>query len=206
MAFVPLNPGTLLAPTPVVLVSTARAGERPNLITLAWTGIVCSKPPMVSISVRPERYSYNLLTQTGEFAINLVSEDMVPWADLCGVKSGRDVDKFAVCGFDAEPAAQMKLAPAIRQSPAYLGCRIERTIPLGSHTMFVVQVVSTGVAEEIMDEGGKVRFDKAKLAAYSHGMYMSLHEPQGFFGFSVARPEVLARRSSETRQVPPAEG
>ncbi|HHX20846.1 MAG TPA: flavin reductase family protein, partial [Clostridiales bacterium] len=90
MAFVPLNPGTLLAPNPVVLVSAVRAGERPNLITVAWAGIVCSKPPMVSISVKPERYSHELITQTGEFVINLVSEDMVRWADLCGVKSGRD--------------------------------------------------------------------------------------------------------------------
>lgn len=203
MAFVQLNPGTLLAPTPIVLVSTARAGERPNLITLAWTGIVCSKPPMVSISVRPERYSFGLLTQTGEFVINLVSEEMAAGADLCGVRSGRDIDKFKTCGFDPEPAGQMKLAPAIRQSPAYLGCRVERTIPLGSHTLFIAQVVSTGVAERLLDKAGKVHFEQAKLAAYCHGMYMSLHEPQGFFGFSVARPEVLARRKAEMREDAP---
>ncbi len=199
MAFVPLNPGTLLAPNPVVLVSAARAGERPNLITVAWAGIVCSKPPMVSISVKPERYSHELITQTGEFVINLVSEDMVRWADLCGVKSGRDIDKFAACGFDPEPAVGMKLAPAIRQAPAYLACKVDRTLPLGSHTMFVAHVISTGVAEHLMDQNGKIHLDQANLAAYCHGMYMTMHEPQGFFGFSVARPEVLARRRAELR-------
>ena len=194
MSFIQMKPGTLLSPTPVVMVSCASEGTRPNIITLAWVGTVNSDPPMVSISVRPERYSHHIIRDTGEFVINLVSRELVQATDLCGVKSGSDLDKFELCGLDAVSVDQMRYAPAIAQSPAYLACSVRQTLELGSHTMFLGEIVNMGVREDLLEASGKIDFIKADLVAYCHGEYTGLTQPEGFFGFSVARPEVLKRR------------
>lgn len=193
-SFHSLKPGTLLSPTAVVLVSCADEQGKPNLITLAWVGTVNTHPPMLSISVRKERYSHGLILDSGEFVVNLVSREMAERVDFCGVKSGRDVDKLAHCGFIPLPADGMTQAPAIAQSPAYLACKVHSSQDLGSHTLIIGQVVGMGVRDDLLDDSGKICFDRADLVAYSHGEYSGLGKPFGFFGYSVARPEVLKRR------------
>lgn len=194
MAFVQISPGTLLAPTPVVMVSCAMEGVRPNIITVAWIGTVNSDPPMVSISVRPQRYSHDIIRDSGEFAVNLVSRNLLEAADLCGVRSGREYDKFQLCGLQAVEADGLFHAPAIAQAPVWLACKVRRTLPLGSHTLFLGEIVSVGVQEELVDKAGKIDYSKAGLVAYCHGEYRSLGEAEGFFGYSVARPEILKQR------------
>lgn len=194
MDYLEMKPGTLLSPTPVVMVSCAADGTRPNIITLAWVGTVNSDPPMVSISVRPGRHSFGLIRDSGEFVINLVSREMMEACDLCGVKSGRDMDKFKDLGLEALPVPGMEFAPAIAGSPAYLACKLRNSLELGSHTMFLAEIVSMGIRDDLMDKAGKIDFVKADLVAYCHGEYMGLKPPEGFFGYSVARPEVLRRR------------
>ncbi len=194
MAGIPIGKGTLLAPTPVVMVSCARMGEAPNIITLAWAGTVCSDPPMLSVSVRPERYSHDIIADTGEFVVNLVSRELLKACDYCGVKSGRDMDKFAACGLTPEAVPALGCAPAIAQSPLTLACRVNRRLDLGTHTMFIADIVETYAAPSLMDGKGKLDLHKADLVAYCHGDYTALSEPIGFFGFSVAGPEVLKRR------------
>lgn len=194
MPFIQVKPGTLLSPTPVVMVSCGRDGLQPNIITIAWTGTVNSEPPMLSISVRPERHSHDIIRDSGEFVVNLVDRKLMRAADLCGVRSGRDGDKFELCGLAPEPAQGMSFAPAIAQSPVWLGCKIRHTLPLGSHTMFIGEIISVGIRDELLDNSGKIDFSKAGLLAYCHGEYMGLTDPEGFFGFSIAKPEVLERR------------
>ena len=194
MAGIPIGKGTLLAPTPVVMVSCARPGAAANIITLAWAGTVCSEPPMLSISVRPERYSHDIIAETGEFVVNLVSRELLKACDFCGVKSGRDMDKFAACSLDQEAVPVLEFAPAIAQSPLYMACRVNKRLDLGTHTMFVADIIEVYAAPHLMDEKGKLDLHKADLVAYSHGDYTALSEPIGFFGFSVASPAVLERR------------
>ncbi len=186
--------GTLLSPTPVVMVSCAKENQTPNIITLAWAGTICSDPPMLSVSIRPERHSYDIIKDTGEFVVNLVGEELLRACDWCGVKSGRDVDKFAACGLTAVPAASLHQAPAIKESPLYLSCRVRQSLPLGSHTMFLADILSVQAEDSLFDEAGRLDLQKAGLIAYSHGEYSRLSQVIGFFGYSVARPEVLARR------------
>lgn len=194
MGFQTVAPGALLAPTPVVMVSCAAEQSHPNIITVAWVGTVCSDPPMLSISVRPQRYSHELIAHSGEFVVNLVGVPQLRQADWCGVKSGREIDKFAACGFDAHPVAAMRYAPAIAQCPAYLACRAEQTLNLGSHTMFIGRIVEIGIRDDLMSADYKIDFLRAGLTCYVHGDYAAVGQAQGFFGFSVARPEVLKRR------------
>lgn len=194
MALINLKPGTLLAPTPVVMVSCASLNQRPNIITVAWAGTVNSDPPMLSVSIRPSRHSHDIIRDSGEFVVNLVSRDLLQACDLCGVRSGREHDKFSLCGLTPIPAAGLAAAPAIAQSPAYLACRVKDAHAFGSHTMFIGEIVNMGIEDTLMDAAGKINFHKAGLIAYSHGEYVGLTEPLGFFGFSVARPEVIRRR------------
>ena len=189
-----IKPGTLLSPAPVVMVSCAGKGISPNIITIAWTGTVNSDPPMLSISVRPHRYSHDIIRESGEFVVNLVDKKLMQSADLCGVRSGRDGDKFELCGLKPEPAQGMEFTPAIAQSPVWLACKVRRSLPLGSHTMFIGEIVGVGVRDELLDESGKIDIAKAGLVAYCHGEYMGLTAPEGFFGFSIAKPDVLKRR------------
>lgn len=198
MAAIPIGKGTLLAPTPVVMVSCAKPDKAANIITLAWAGIVCSEPPMLSISVRPERYSHDIIAETGEFVVNLVSRDLLKACDLCGVKSGRDMDKFAACDLEQEAVPVLSYAPAIAQSPLYLACRVTKRLDLGSHTMFLADIIEVYAAPHLMEGKGKLDLHKADLVAYSHGDYTALSAPIGFFGFSVASPGVLKRRMHNT--------
>ncbi len=197
MAFTQVSPGTLLAPIPAVLVTVGRErGGRPetNLLTIAWAGTVCSEPPMASVSVRRERYSHDYITETGEFVINLTGRSLLKATDFCGVRSGRDMDKFAACGLTQVPAQGMCYAPAIAESPLYLSCKVVNTLPLGSHSMFVGQIEAVGVRDDLMDAVGRIDFSKAELTAYNHGVYYALGDALGFFGYSVAAPDVLKRR------------
>lgn len=180
------KPGNMLYPLPAVMVSVADQNGKNNIITLAWVGTVCSEPPMVSISVRPERYSYSILKKTGEFVINLTTKDLVYVTDYCGVKSGRDVDKFKEMGLTAVPAQEVR-APLIAESPVNIECRVREIKPLGSHDMFIADVVAVHADEKYMDEKHKFHLDKAEPILYSHGTYFSCGEELGTFGFSVRK-------------------
>lgn len=176
----------MLYPLPAVMVSCALAGERPNIITVAWTGTVCSSPAMVSISVRPERHSYHMIRESGEFVINLTTEELVRAADYCGVRSGRDVDKFEEMRLTPLKASQVA-APLIGESPVNIECRVEQVLELGSHHMFLASVLAVDVDESWMNEKGKLELNKAGLAVYSHGEYFALGKRLGTFGYSVKR-------------------
>ncbi len=195
-----LKPGTLLSPVPAVMVSCAKPGETPNIITLAWVGTVCSDPPMCSISVRKERYSHSIIADSGEFVINLCGQENLRATDFCGVKSGRDVDKFAACDLTAVAVEGLSVAPAIAQCPLYLGCKVTQIIELGSHDLFLGSIVSMGVRDDLMDETGKLHLQRANLVAYCHGEYRAVGEALGFFGYSVAAPDVLERRMKQMRE------
>ena len=196
-----LSPSTLLSPTPVVLVSCAdpKQPERPDMVTVAWAGTVNSEPPMASVSIRKERWSHGLITASGEFVINLVDEKMARAVDFCGVRSGRDTDKAKETGLNYMPADGLKTAPAVEGAPVSLCCRVRQTLELGSHDMFIGEIVSVMVRKDLLDGDGKLHLEKAGLIAYSHGLYQKLGEVTGFFGWSVAREEVLQRRMSDYR-------
>ena len=180
------KPGNMLYPLPAVMVSCMRPGEKPNIITLAWAGTVCSDPPMVSISVKPERYSCDILKETGEFVVNLTTGKLAAAADLCGVRSGRDTDKFREAGLTPEPS-RLVAAPGIAESPVQIECRVKQVIPLGSHDMFLAEVLGVNVEESLLNEKGVLQLGRADLAAYSHGTYYHLGEAIGTFGFSVKK-------------------
>lgn len=196
--FLSLKPGTLLAPVPAVMVSCQRPGEKPNAITLAWVGTVCSEPPMVSISIRKERYSHAIVKETGEFIINLCGQDNLKATDYCGVKSGRDEDKFAACHMTALPVEGFT-APAIAECPIYLACKVQSIQELGSHDLFLGRIEKMGVRTDLMDETGRIDYNRAHLVAYNHGAYYGLGEALGFFGYSVAAPDVLERRMKQLK-------
>ena len=187
---------TYLSPLPVVLLGCAdpQNGLSPNLITIGWTGIVCSKPPMLTVSIRKERYSHDIVARTGEFSVNLCGEDMVKAVDFCGVKSGRDLDKFAATGLTAIPAEPLAVAPAVAQAPAYLSCKVESVTELGTHDMFLASIVDVHVRDEFFTPSGAIDERAMKLVGYVHGQYRALAGEIGFFGFSVASPEALKRR------------
>lgn len=180
------KPGNMLYPLPAVMVSCQRADEKPNIITLAWVGTVCSDPAMVSISVRPERYSYDIIRETKEFVINLTTEDLLFATDYCGVKSGRDVDKYKEMNLTPLPSEHIA-APGIAESPVCIECKVKEELPLGSHTMFVAEVVGVTVDSAFFDESGKFELNHTGLVAYSHGTYFSLGKPLGTFGYSVRK-------------------
>lgn len=176
----------MLYPLPVVMVSLADRDGRNNIITIGWVGTVCTNPPMVSISVRPERYSYQILKDTGEFVINLTTKELAFATDYCGVKSGRDVDKFQKMHLTALPASQVK-APLIAESPVNIECRVNRILPLGSHDLFLADVMAVHAEDKYMDEQHKFHLEKAEPIVYSHGSYLSCGEQIGTFGYSVRK-------------------
>ena len=184
---------TLLNPEPPVLVSCGGL-DHPNLITIGWTGTICTQPSMVSISVRPERFSHHLIQESGQFAINLPTEALVRSVDWCGVKSGRDVDKFAACGLHAEPGSVLTDCPVLAESPVNLECKVTQRIPLGSHDLFLAEVVACDVDESLLDETGKLCLDKAKLIVYSHGEYLALGKKLGTFGYTVRKKKPASER------------
>ena len=179
-------PGNMLYPLPVVMASCGRPGEKPNIITVAWAGTVCSSPAMVSISVRKERYSYQIIKETGAFVINLVTKDLVFAADHCGVRSGRDEDKFKEMGLTPQPSRKVA-PPGILESPVNIECKVDQTIPLGSHDMFIAQVLGVTVDERYQDAAGKFHLNDMGLVAYSHGAYRTLGGCVGTFGYSVKK-------------------
>lgn len=180
------KPGNMLYPLPVIMVSCARPKERPNIITLAWAGTVCSDPVMVSISVRKERYSHDIISETGEFVINLVTKDLCYATDYCGVKSGRDTDKFKMMKLTPLPSKHIQ-APGIEESPVNLECRVKQVLELGSHDMYIAEVVGVTVDEKYMNEKGKFELNSTGLVTYSHGEYFLLGEKLGKFGYSVQK-------------------
>lgn len=188
MAKLQWKPGTLLAPAPPALVSCGTM-EAHNVLTAAWTGIVCSEPPMTYVSIRPERYSHHMILERGEFVINLPTQAIVRATDLCGVKSGRDGDKFALAGLTAEPST-LVAAPGIGECPVSLECRVREVLHLGSHDMFLSDIVAVDVDPGYVDEKGALHLEKAGLLAYAHGGYYGLGRQLGTFGFSVRKKPV----------------
>lgn len=182
------KPGNMLYPLPAVMVSCAREGEKPNIITLAWVGTVCTNPPMVSISIRPSRYSYDIIKESGEFVINLTTKELVRATDYCGVRSGRDVDKFQEMKLTPVPCRNLRVAPAIEECPVNIECRVRDMKELGSHHMFLADVVGVTVDERYMNEAGKFELNDTDLICYSHGEYFTLGEKCGSFGYSVKKP------------------
>ena len=178
--------GNMLYPVPAVMVSCKRAQERPNIITIAWAGTVCSEPAMVSISVRPERYSHAIISETKEFVINLVNEDLVRACDWCGVKSGKDHNKFKEMNL-TEYVSEFMDTPAIAESPVNIYCRVVKIDQLGSHDMFIARVTGVTVDEKYMDEKNRFALEQTGLIAYSHGEYFSLGDKLGKFGYSVQK-------------------
>lgn len=180
------KPGNMLYPLPAVLVSCQGNDGKPNLITIGWVGTICSDPAMVSISVRPERYSYHMLKETGEFVINLTTEELLEATDYCGVASGRDVNKWEKMNLTPIPSEKVSV-PAVAESPINIECKVTEVKELGTHHMFIAEVVNVRADEKYMDERGKFHLEYSKPIAYSHGTYFSLGEELGRFGYSVRK-------------------
>lgn len=185
MPKISLKAGTLLAPLPAVLV-TCGTKEKANVLTIAWTGIINTVPPMTYISVRPERHSYSIIKETGEFVINLTTSAMAKETDFCGVRSGRDIDKISRCRLHLTTGETVS-APVIEESPLSLECRVTEIKELGSHHMFIAEITKVRLEERFMDSKGKINLQQAGLMAYSHGEYFSLGRKLGDFGFSVRK-------------------
>ena len=190
-------PGAMLNPVPVVMVTSGR--DRSNVFTVAWTGIVNSDPPMTYISVRKERFSHHLIEETGEFVINLVDEKLAFACDYCGVKSGRDIDKFEKMNIHREKSTKVECA-SIAESPVSIECRVREKMELGSHDMFLADIVAVTVREDVVDSKNAIRLDRAGLVAYNHGQYFGLkNAPIGKFGFSVMKPKTRRRLNRQNR-------
>ena len=175
----------MISPVPAVMVSCGDIDGKKNIITIAWTGTICSEPAMCYISVRPERHSYEMIRTSGEFVINLTTEALARATDWCGVRSGKDFDKFEYCGLTAERCKNIS-APAIKESPVNIECRVKQVIPLGSHDMFIAEVVGVMVDDSLLDpETGKLDLGRAHLLGYAHGEYYALGEKLGTFGWTV---------------------
>ena len=190
--------GNMLYPVPAVMVSCGRPSEKPNIITVAWTGTVCSSPAMVSVSIRPERYSYDIIKETGEFVINLTNEDLAKASDYCGVRSGRDVDKFKEMHLTPDEAQYVK-APLIKESPVNIECRVVKKEELGSHHMFLAEVLAVHVDDAYMDESNRFALEKTKPLVYVHGQYFSLGRLLGTFGYSV-RKKIKKKKKENKRK------
>ncbi len=186
--------GNMLYPLPAVMVSCANAAGEKDIVTVAWAGTVCTNPPMLSISLRPERHSYHIIRESGEFVVNLVTSRLQRACDWCGVRSGRDYDKWAECRLTAEPAARLELAPAIAESPVNIECRVCDVLELGSHHLFLADVIAVQVEEGLLDARGKLDLARANLTAYSHGEYFELGRNLGSFGYSVRKRKPGPRR------------
>lgn len=197
-----IGDSTILNPVPVVMVSCAGKdpsdeAQRPNIITVAWTGTINSEPPMVSVSVRKSRHSHKLISDTGEFVINLVNKQLCKPCDLCGVKSGADIDKFKTCGLTAVKAEGLNYAYAIKEAPVSVSCKVESVIELGSHDMFTAKIVGVTADSYLLDKNGRLCLDNANLVAYNHGEYFLLGKKLGFFGYSVASEDIIKKRMGE---------
>ena len=188
------KPGNMLYPLPAVMVSTADKAGNSNILTIAWTGTVCTNPPMAYISVRPERYSYHMIRESGEFVINLTTKKLARATDYCGVRSGKDVDKWKECHLTRGTASTLKYAPVIEESPVQIECRVKSIQELGSHHMFLAEVTAVQVDESYMDAKGKFDLNRTGLIAYSHGEYLDLGKKLGTFGYSVRKKQIKRKR------------
>ena len=185
MSKVTWKPGTLLAPVPPALISCSHGGTD-NLITVAWTGIINSEPAKTYISVRPERYSYELIKKSGEFVINLPSSHIIRSIDFCGVRSGKNTDKFKTCRLTKEKASVLS-CPMVAESPVSIECKVTDIVPLGSHDMFMADIVAVNIDERYIDEKGRFHAEKCSFATYAHGQYFALGKKIGSFGYSVKK-------------------
>lgn len=204
------KPGNMLYPLPAVMVSCKYGDSddpqcpnpalsgKPNIITVAWAGTVCTNPPMLSISVRPERYSYHMIEASGEFVVNLTTEALVRAADYCGVRSGRDVDKFKELRLTPQ-ASRVVSVPGIAESPVNIECRVRQILPLGSHHMILADVVAVTVDADAIDERGKFHLNRTGLVSYSHGEYFLLGKKLGTFGYSVAKKAPAKKKKRKQR-------
>ena len=192
---------TMLTPVPVVLASVINGEGKHNVITIAWTGVVCSDPAMVYISVRPERLSYEYLNETQDFVLNLPTKSMAKYVDLCGCRSGRVLDKVTKCKFTMKPARHVQ-SHLIDECPINLECKVKKVLKLGSHDMFLAEVVAVHVAEDLFDAKQKIHFDWAELMVTSHGEYFQLNKKRlGSFGYSVAKNRALVKKSKEENKI-----
>lgn len=207
MAKTQFKPGNMLYPLPAVLVS-ASDGEKTNAFTVAWAGTVCTNPPMVSISVRPSRYSYDLIKKSGEFVINLTTEEIVFATDYCGVKSGRDEDKLKKLSLHEEPSKVIN-TPGIKESPVNIECKVREIKELGSHHMFLADVVNVQVDKQYMDEKNSFHLEQAKPIVYSHGQYFSLGKKLGSFGYSIRKKKTVStnnKKRNKAKKPSPLQG
>jgi flavin reductase (DIM6/NTAB) family NADH-FMN oxidoreductase RutF len=186
------KPGNMLYPVPAVMVSCKSGNEKANIITVAWAGTVCSDPAMVSISVRPDRYSHHIILESREFVINLVTEKLTRACDWCGVRSGRDYDKFKEMNLH-EYYSDLMETPAIEESPVNIWCRVTKIEELGSHDMFIAKVAGVTVDDSYMDVKSRFALEKTGLITYSHGEYYALGKKLGKFGYSVKKRDRKSR-------------
>lgn len=190
----------MLYPVPAVMVTCKRKNEKANIITVAWAGTVCSDPAMVSISVRKSRYSHEIISETKEFVVNLTTKQLAKATDYCGVKSGRDIDKFKEMNLHTQESTKIE-TPGILESPVNIECKVVNVLELGTHDMFIAEVVAVDVNEDLLDEKGSLHLDKADLIAYAHGQYFSLGKELGRFGFSVRKNvKNKAKKKSKTKK------
>lgn len=207
------KPGNMLYPLPAVMVSCQYPNNqdpkctnpvlqgKPNIITVAWAGTVCTNPPMLSISVRPERYSYHMIEASGEFVVNLTTETLVHATDYCGVRSGREVDKFAEMHLTPLPSREISV-PGIAESPVNIECKVREITPLGSHSMILADVVAVTIDDTYMDETGKFHLNNTGLVTYSHGEYFLLGKKLGTFGYSVQKKKAPAKTTGKKTSAP----
>lgn len=191
--------GNMLYPLPAVMVSCADASGASDIVTVAWTGTICTNPPMLYVSIRPERASYQLIRESGEFVVNLTTRRLQRACDWCGVRSGRDYDKWAECGLTPAPAAKLELAPVIAESPVNIECKVTEVKELGSHHMFLASVEAVQVDESLVDAWGRLDLARAGLTAYSHGEYFELGQRLGTFGYSVRKKPAAKKPASGKR-------
>ncbi len=199
MCKIDFKPGNMLYPLPAVLVSCAAPDRAPNIFTAAWTGTVCTNPPMVSISVRPERYSHRMIKETGEFVINLTTEALVSAVDYCGVRSGRDVNKWKECRLTPISADTVS-CPMVQESPVNIECQVTEVKELGSHDLFLARVTAVHVDKKYMDEKGTFHLNDSHMLAYSHGTYFTLGKALGTFGYSVKKKTVQKKKRMPKRK------
>lgn len=181
------KPGNMVYPLPAAMVSVGDESGNTNIITIAWTGTICTNPAMLYISVRPERYSYHIIRESGEFVVNLTTEALIKATDYCGVRSGRDVNKWKETKLTPGKANELQYAPVIEESPVNIECKVKEVKELGSHHMFIAEVVSVQVDDKYMNETGKFCLNETGLIAYSHGQYLQLGKELGTFGYSVRK-------------------
>lgn len=181
------KPGNMVYPLPAVMVSVGDKEGNTNIITIAWTGTICTNPAMLYISVRPERHSYKMIRESGEFVVNLTTEALARATDYCGVRSGRDVDKWKEMHLTRGKASELEYAPIIEECPVNIECKVEEVKELGSHHMFIARVVAVQVEDSYLDETGKFCLNETGLLAYSHGEYLSLGKSVGTFGYSIKK-------------------